>query len=130
MHFGCHRQLLIYNTILSLMFLLPFLFLSEAQEIVNHPSIYDPNVWYLNFLAGLLGYAINIVVFLQIKLTSPLTNNIAGQVKAAIQTILAVYFFGNPVSTMVCSSSNNQLTPRCCASTYRVLVSRMRLASF
>ena len=79
------RKLLIYNTILSLIFLLPFLLFTEFNEIVNHPGIYDSNVWYLNVLAGFLGFAINIVVFLQIKLTSPLTNNIAGQVKVLLK---------------------------------------------
>jgi hypothetical protein len=49
--------------------------------------------WMRQIVAGLLGFALNIVTYLSIKLTSPLTHNLTGIVKGCIQTILAVWIF-------------------------------------
>lgn len=46
------------------------------------------------------GFLINIAVFLQIKHTSPLTNNISGTAKAALQTLVAVVFLGDEITAL------------------------------
>ena len=43
--------------------------------------------------AGVVGFIINIAVFLNIKYTTPLTHNLSGTVKACLQTVLAFVFF-------------------------------------
>lgn len=105
-----HWKLLLYNTAISIVFMLPLVWLSgELTPLMADPNIYDPSVWVANVIGGLFGFAINIAVFLQIKFTSPLTNNIAGTVKASLQTILAVIIFQNPVSFMVPSPFTHSL---------------------
>jgi len=49
-------------------------------------------------ITGIFGFLINIAVFMQIKFTSPLTNNIAGTLKACVQTLLAMVIYRNPIS--------------------------------
>ena len=49
--------------------------------------------------AAALGFALNVSVFLLVKFTSPLTNNITGTAKACVQTLLAVAIYRNPIST-------------------------------
>jgi len=96
-----HWKLLLYNTAISIVFMVPLVWLSgEVEPLLADPNLYDPSVWFANLIGGFFGFAINIAVFLQIKFTSPLTNNIAGTVKASLQTILAVLIFQNPVSFM------------------------------
>ena len=46
-------------------------------------------------LAGFFGFSIGIVTVLQIKATSPLTHNISGTAKAAVQSLMAFYLWGN-----------------------------------
>jgi len=105
-------MLLIYNTILALIVLIPLIAASgEIPLIMEQPNATDGNTWFLIILAGVLGFAINIVVYLLLKLTSPLTHNITGQLKGAVQTILAFYLFQNPVTIMVRSASVAQRTP-------------------
>ena len=107
-----YRMLLIYNTILALIVLIPLIAASgEIPLIMEQPNATDGNTWFLIILAGVLGFAINIVVYLLLKLTSPLTHNITGQLKGAVQTILAFYLFQNPVTIMVRSASVAQRTP-------------------
>jgi len=49
-------------------------------------------------VTGIFGFLINIAVFLQIKYTSPLTNNISGTLKACLQTVFAILIYRNPIS--------------------------------
>jgi solute carrier family 35 (GDP-fucose transporter), member C1 len=103
LHCARCRLLLLYNTILAMLVLLPLILVSgELPQIMEHSNATDANTWFLIILAGILGFAINIVVYLLLKLTSPLTHNITGQLKGAVQTILAFYLFQNPVTIMVC----------------------------
>jgi len=39
-------------------------------------------------VTGIMGYAIGLVTVLQVKATSPLTHNISGTAKAAVQVML------------------------------------------
>jgi hypothetical protein len=41
------------------------------------------------------GFCIGLVTVMQVKATSPLTHNISGTAKAAVQSLLAFYIWGN-----------------------------------
>lgn len=41
------------------------------------------------------GFAIGLVTVMQVKATSPLTHNISGTAKAAFQSLIAFYIWGN-----------------------------------
>ena len=51
-------------------------------------------------VAGFFGFSIGIVTVLQIKATSPLSHNISGTAKAAVQSMLAFYIWGNQPTFM------------------------------
>lgn len=51
-------------------------------------------------MAGFFGFSIGIVTVLQIKATSPLTHNISGTAKAALQSLMAFAIWGNPATVM------------------------------
>ena len=46
-------------------------------------------------VTGIMGFAIGLVTVMQVKATSPLTHNISGTAKAAVQSLLAFYIWGN-----------------------------------
>jgi solute carrier family 35 (GDP-fucose transporter), member C1 len=96
-------RLLIYNTLLALVLLMPIVVIA-GEGIVLDPRATDIEVtaftWAAIFASGLVGFLINIAIFMQIKYTSPLTNAISGTVKAAVQTLLGVVLFGNIISAM------------------------------
>lgn len=48
--------------------------------------------------AGLLSIAISFAVAAQIKYTSPLTHNISATAKAAVQTVLGLIVYANPIT--------------------------------
>ncbi|KAH3760388.1 GDP-fucose transporter 1 [Pelomyxa schiedti] len=96
-------HLMTYNTILSLFFLLPLVFISGEVW-----GVLDADVWNtapLSFLVtatftGILGFSVSIAMFMQIKFTSPLTNTISGTVKACLQTILSLLLWNSYVGLM------------------------------
>eukprot|EP01120_Amphizonella_sp_Union-15-10_P011742 TRINITY_DN505_c0_g1_i2.p1 TRINITY_DN505_c0_g1~~TRINITY_DN505_c0_g1_i2.p1 ORF type:complete len:339 (-),score=30.24 TRINITY_DN505_c0_g1_i2:17-1033(-) len=97
---GNHWRLLIYNTLLALGGLLPFvLFSGEIEQIRNMEPISN-NTLMMILVSGLFGFAINIALFMQIRYTSPLTNSISGTVKACVQTILGYLIFKNEISPL------------------------------
>lgn len=49
-------------------------------------------------IGAFFGFAIGIATIEQIRVTSPLTHNISGTVKATLQTVLALVYFRNPAS--------------------------------
>lgn len=96
--------LLLYNTELAIILMLPLILLSgEFFGILDTGLVVMQTLdfWFMNTFAGALGFLINIAMFLQIKFTSPLTNSISGTAKACVQTILGVLIFQNPISIMV-----------------------------
>ncbi|CAG8809191.1 25045_t:CDS:2, partial [Cetraspora pellucida] len=94
-------RLLHYNTTLSIFFLFPLvLFAGELKEIVNVHFLNDVGFWILMTITGITGFIINIAIFLQIKVTTPLTNTISGTAKSCFQTALAAFYFQNPISPM------------------------------
>ena len=46
-------------------------------------------------VTGIMGFAIGLVTVMQVKATSPLTHNISGTAKAAVQSLMAFYIWGN-----------------------------------
>ncbi|PRP80125.1 hypothetical protein PROFUN_12208 [Planoprotostelium fungivorum] len=98
---GDQWRLLIYNTGISIVLMLPTLWLmGEASELSSNPKFYELSNWIGMTVTGIFGFLINIAVFLQIKYTSPLTNNISGTLKACLQTLFAMIWYQNEVSSM------------------------------
>ncbi|KAF2072232.1 hypothetical protein CYY_006455 [Polysphondylium violaceum] len=92
-------RLSIYNTALSIGLILPLILISgEATTMFDEPIFYTGQFWVYMTLAGIMGYLISISIFMQIKHTSPLTNTISGTVKACVQTLLAIVFWGNEIT--------------------------------
>ncbi|EGC39272.1 hypothetical protein DICPUDRAFT_27239 [Dictyostelium purpureum] len=96
---GNEWRLSIYNTAISIVLMFPLLIISgEASTIMGEKLLHSFTFWVYMTIAGICGYLISISVFMQIKHTSPLTNNISGTVKACVQTILAVMIWGNKIT--------------------------------
>jgi len=96
---GNEWRLLSYNTALSIPMLLPIVIISgELSGLSEEPLIYDSEFWIVMTITGVFGYLISLAIFLQIKLTSPLTNTISGTVKACVQTILSVLIWNNDIT--------------------------------
>lgn len=91
-------RLLNYNTIISIFFLLPVIFMAGEAGVVSEPLLWDPVFWFSMTVTGVFGFLISIAIFMQVKFTSPLTNNISGTAKACCQTILAIFIWGSKVS--------------------------------
>eukprot|EP00158_Paraphelidium_tribonemae_P003645 Partr_v1_DN26276_c1_g4_i1_m48411 putative Solute carrier family 35 member C1 len=95
-------KLLHYNTALSIPLTFPLMFLfgewSSAMKTVTFWSEFS--FWAVMTVTGITGFLINIAVFLQIKVTTPLTNTISGTAKACAQTILAWFIWKNPISSL------------------------------
>ena len=72
---------------------------SEVVEImVKAESFQQASFWAITVIAGIFGFLINFASYIQIKYTSPLTHNVSGNAKAAVQTVLALYIFQNPTT--------------------------------
>lgn len=81
--------------------MLPFLFIAgEVSSLKENELFYDFKTWVNLSITGIFGFLINIAVFLQIKFTSPLTNNVTGTAKACVQTVVAIFVYRNPISFM------------------------------
>lgn len=86
---------------MAIIIMIPLIFLSGEYEAIMK---YSPStsswtyVSYLVILTGILGFGINIAVFLQIKYTSPLTSVIVGAAKSVLQTVLSIIIFQNEIS--------------------------------
>ena len=92
-----------YNSVISVILMIPFVvFSGELKDVFIDNSLFSITVWLVNIIGGIMGFLINVAIFLQIKYTSPLTNNIIGTVKATVLTILALITFRNPATFMVC----------------------------
>ncbi|KAK9729368.1 hypothetical protein K7432_000333 [Basidiobolus ranarum] len=97
-------ELVYYNNFLSALTLIPVIFLnSEIQGLFslfgsqeNHLLVYTFVIGVL--VTGFFGFLINIAGFLQIKVTSPVSHMISSAVRGVLQTILAVYFFGDDLT--------------------------------
>jgi len=91
-----HWRLTWYNNVNSCIIVAPLVYIFEKDFILAHwVQLSSPIFWSAMTLAGLFGFAIGIVTVLQIKATSPLTHNFSGTAKAAVQSIMAFYIWGN-----------------------------------
>jgi len=98
---GDQWRLLIYNTAISIVLMFPTIWLmGEANDLFKNPLFYSFTNWFNMTITGIFGFLINIAVFLQIKYTSPLTNNISGTLKACLQTLFAFVIYQNEISMM------------------------------
>ncbi|KAL6047034.1 TPT domain-containing protein [Balamuthia mandrillaris] len=96
-----------YNTLMSLFLLLPLILLSGEPSgllpfLAERPLRWwsDSEMlgfWAMMTLTGLLGFSINLAVFMMIKHTSPLTSVIVGATKSCLQSLLSILIFQNPV---------------------------------
>jgi GDP-fucose transporter C1 len=82
--------------------MVPVLWISgELADLRECELLHDPQTWINMTFTGIFGFLINIAIFLQIKYTSPLTNNISGTLKACVQTLFAMAIYRNPITTVV-----------------------------
>ena len=93
--------LMLFNNQASFLLLIPLIFLTgESAEVLASPMIRDPTFLLVNVGAGAMGFLINIATFLQVKATSPVTHNVVATAKSAIQTVLSLFIWQNPISFM------------------------------
>jgi GDP-fucose transporter C1 len=89
-----------YNTQIAIISLAPFVWYSGEFSVLGEGR--SARFWLMQTLAGVVGFVINIAIFLNINYTSPLTHNLSGTVKACLQTLLAFVFFpGSEIMTVM-----------------------------
>lgn len=87
------------NNIIACVLFLPIIALTETEILMSSiETMYSSTFWGYMMLSGLLGFLIGIAVVLQISVTSPLTHNISGTAKAAVQTVGALFVWKNPTN--------------------------------
>ncbi len=78
--------LLYYNNFNASLLFLPLIFMLEGHIILDNIAKFGSSFfWACMILAGVMGFAIGLVTVMQVKATSPLTHNISGTAKAAVQ---------------------------------------------
>ncbi|CAE7447219.1 slc35c1, partial [Symbiodinium microadriaticum] len=78
--------LLYYNNINAAILFLPLIAIFEYDVIVaNYDKLFSLFFWMIMTITGVMGFAIGLVTVMQVKATSPLTHNISGTAKAAVQ---------------------------------------------
>jgi len=91
-----NSQLLYYNNLNASMLFLPLIVLFEYSLIIEHSGkLLSGFFWFSMTITGFMGFAIGLVTVMQVNATSPLTHNISGTAKAAAQSLLAFYIWGN-----------------------------------
>jgi len=91
-------RLMCYNTALSIVFLLPVIPVAGETAAFVHPLLTNVRFWVNMTITGSFGFLVNIAMFMQVKITSPLTNTISGTAKACTQTVLAILIWRSQVS--------------------------------
>lgn len=97
-----HWKLTFYNNVNAAVLFLPLIAYLEAGTLFNAmgKQMISPLFWAAMMTAGVFGFSIGIVTVMQIKATSPLTHNISGTAKAAVQSMMAFYIWKNPSTAM------------------------------
>uniref|UniRef100_A0A7S2EWA7 Sugar phosphate transporter domain-containing protein n=1 Tax=Trieres chinensis TaxID=1514140 RepID=A0A7S2EWA7_TRICV len=92
-----HWRLTFYNNVNATFLFIPLVLYFEGDIISQHSDtrLVSGIFWTAMTVAGVFGFSIGIVTVLQIKATSPLTHNISGTAKAAVQSLMAFYIWGN-----------------------------------
>ena len=95
-----HWRLTYYNNINACILFIPLVAYFEGKHIMDAASnqLVSSTFWAAMTVAGFFGFSIGIVTVLQIKATSPLSHNISGTAKAAVQSMMAFYIWGNPAT--------------------------------
>lgn len=88
--------LLFYNNYNASVLFIPLIILFESSIIITHINkFFSVLFWMCMIISGIMGFAIGLVTVMQVKATSPLTHNISGTAKAAVQSLVAFYIWGN-----------------------------------
>lgn len=96
-----HWRLTWYNNVNASIIFIPLVYYLEFDLVLSHQEqLMNKEFWIAMTVAGFFGFAIGIVTVLQIKATSPLSHNISGTAKAAFQSMMAFYIWGNTPSLM------------------------------
>mmetsp|Transcript_14686 Transcript_14686/g.31593 ORF Transcript_14686/g.31593 Transcript_14686/m.31593 type:complete len:355 (-) Transcript_14686:875-1939(-) len=96
-----HWKLTFYNNVNATFLFIPLIVYFEGEIIMNSiERLTSAAFWSAMSVAGFFGFSIGIVTVLQIKATSPLTHNISGTAKAAVQSLMAFYLWGNEWTIM------------------------------
>lgn len=92
-----HWRLTFYNNINAVLLFIPLVTYFEGATVLAaiNGQLKSTTFWAAMTVAGFFGFAIGIVTVLQIKATSPLSHNISGTAKAAVQSMMAFYIWGN-----------------------------------
>eukprot|EP00600_Ochromonadales_sp_CCMP1393_P010911 CAMPEP_0175015452 /NCGR_PEP_ID=MMETSP0005-20121125/11182_1 /TAXON_ID=420556 /ORGANISM="Ochromonas sp., Strain CCMP1393" /LENGTH=328 /DNA_ID=CAMNT_0016272421 /DNA_START=69 /DNA_END=1055 /DNA_ORIENTATION=- len=89
-------KLLFYNNFNASLLFLPLIALFESHILAdNMDKLVSSFFWACMSVTGAMGFAIGLVTVMQVKATSPLTHNISGTAKAAVQSLMAFYIWGN-----------------------------------
>jgi GDP-fucose transporter C1 len=101
---GDKTRLIFYNNVNAVLLLFPL----AVFEALTTPDgtdwvvgLVQPSWWAVVSLSGLLGYLIGVATVWQIQVTTPLTHNISGTAKAAVQSVIAFAYYRNPVASGV-----------------------------
>lgn len=96
-----HWKLTFYNNVNASILFIPLVLFFEYDILVEATQQLTSSVfWAAMTVAGFFGFSIGIVTVLQIKATSPLSHNISGTAKAAVQSLMAFYIWGNEPTVM------------------------------
>lgn len=98
-----HWKLTFYNNMNASFLFIPIVVYFEGDIILNaKEQLTSGAFWSAMSLSGVLGFPISIVSVLLIKATSPLTHNISGTAKSAVQSLLAFLLWGKePTPTVM-----------------------------
>lgn len=97
-----HWRLTFYNNVNASLLFIPLMIYFEKDIILAaiDDQLVSKTFWTAMCVAGFFGFSIGIVTVLQIKATSPLTHNISGTAKAALQSMMAFYIWGNEATLL------------------------------
>uniref|UniRef100_A0A7R9WM04 Sugar phosphate transporter domain-containing protein n=1 Tax=Craspedostauros australis TaxID=1486917 RepID=A0A7R9WM04_9STRA len=97
-----HWRLTFYNNVNACILFIPLILYYEVPTIIAamNAQLVSTTFWTAMTVAGFFGFSIGIVTVLQIKATSPLSHNISGTAKAAVQSMMAFYIWGNQATFM------------------------------
>lgn len=92
-----HWKLTFYNNCNAVALFTPLIILFELPVLVGalDKQLLSTLFWGAMTTSGFFGFGIGIVTVLQIKATSPLSHNISGTAKSAVQSIMAFYIWKN-----------------------------------
>ena len=96
-----HWKLTFYNNVNASLLFIPLVVVFEGEILKGTLELLtSKEFWAAMTVAGFFGFSIGIVTVLQIKATSPLSHNISGTAKAAVQSLMAFYIWGNEPTIM------------------------------